>query len=269
MTNLSTDQVIADMRGWTDLKAYFESQKGRWDDDVVSAQAAYAALSNNLIAVADGRHHFEVTWDPASDGSQTGNGGTYPTLASIFADAPDYCFLEINMLASTVYEIDEQVLTGWGQDISFFFTESAAEIANRPTLRFTTYNQNGYNYKNRIRLRRGSTVSFRSVNIDIPGKIEAGDPWSQKACIQGWYFDQPNSVGIYKNAITGADGTALVTAENGSIILVSAFEVSVDGAVSLAALARGAGVISTQSVTLANGASKSIDGTLGTTLIEK
>lgn len=238
------------------------------DAQIAQRQAAYDALGANLIDVADGRHHFVCVLDPASDGSQTGNGGTYPTLQSIFADAPDYCFLQINLLDDAVIEVDQNTLTGFGQDVTFFYTEAANKIANRPVLRFTTYAQNGFNYKNRIRLKRGSSLSFRSVNVEITGKADAALPWSMSAGIQGWYFD-PVQVGFYKCGVSGADGVSVMTSENGAPIIVNAFQVEIDGDVALADVARGCGLISTYTITLSNGGQRSRGGTLGVNLIEK
>ena len=41
----SIEDINALIAGYTDLKAYFEDQKPRWDGDVTAAQAAYAALA--------------------------------------------------------------------------------------------------------------------------------------------------------------------------------------------------------------------------------
>lgn len=62
MTNLSTDQVIADMRGWTDLKAYFEGARGQINADLAAA-ALRVGDTNRLIYVD------QTNGDDANDGT--------------------------------------------------------------------------------------------------------------------------------------------------------------------------------------------------------
>ncbi len=47
----SVEDINALIAGYTDLKAYYEGQKPRWDGDVAAAQAAYAALAANLVGI--------------------------------------------------------------------------------------------------------------------------------------------------------------------------------------------------------------------------
>jgi len=97
MTNLSRDQVIADMRGWTDLKAYFEGIRGQINGDLNAAAAR----------VGDTFRQFYVDAENGSDDNAGTSDAPFKTMQKAVNSSVWGGYLLVCLMSD--YHMDTQV----------------------------------------------------------------------------------------------------------------------------------------------------------------
>jgi hypothetical protein len=117
MTNLSTDQVIADMRGWTDLKAYFEGARG----DIVQR------LNTATQRVGDTFRTYFVDQANGNDGNDGSQASPFKTLQAAASRAVYGGRLRIELLSD--YHMDKIL----------YLRDGAVEIVGRDVKRRITF----------------------------------------------------------------------------------------------------------------------------------
>jgi len=243
---------------------------GFWDGidaDVATRQAAYDALAANLDLVADHRLYFQVTLDPDEVAPTSGYDGVYNDLQAIINDAPIGSHIRVKMAAAKVFETSGYVVMKMHTTLEFFGVDGSAPPGGEPRLKFGAVLFGGNNLLQYIRPDTGCKIIFRSVFVELPAKIDAGQPWIVPHSFTGWFNGIQSAFEFYNSRVFGSDATlSLISNFVGGIVSVSVHNTEID-TVNLVDAAYGIALIAHYSPTLTNGGTLQTGGVLGTTLL--
>lgn len=260
----SIEDINALIAGYTDLKAYFEDQKPRWDGDVTAAQAAYAALAGNLRGVVNTQMYFTATVDPDVVAPTNVAGGTFATLKSAIEAAPAGAYVFLQLIAGKTYPISTAIYLR-NRDVVLNKSGVGANpvIAPRATANATS------NSLDLIVVEAGSLL-FQYCDILLPPKANAALGWSGAKALIGFRAGTTVRLGIAGGIVTSTDPEiGLVNAMVATSIQLGLYQVTLDGPFSAVVRAQDASiVVSKFTVTLLNGASMTDGGTIGTNILQ-
>jgi hypothetical protein len=256
----SIEDINALIAGYTDLKAYFEDQKPRWDGDVSAAQAAYTALSSNLKNVVNTQMNFNVEIDPDAVNPSEVSGGVFTNIGDAIDAAPYGSLVTLNLLAGKEHTVDRGLFLAGRR---LFIKQKGP--GDRPTLKFSAVSDANFNHMRGFDTIGSESITMQSVNIQFPEKDNPALAWSSLRSIIRYTSFGMRIVSLNSCNITGQDNVCVASSVGAGLSLISMNNVIMDGAVfAVGSMSSGVAMFSKQSVTLLNGAGVNEGGTLGT-----
>lgn len=249
-----------------ELLAYFQGQRDQFQADVGQAQADYAALGNDLIGIVGQQMAFTGTVNPDEANPTNIDGGTFTSLRALINAAPCGAYVRAALADDKIHEIEENItIIGKAVEVA-----RAGGGAARPILTPRALVSGGVNQTKRFTQPMGGVLVFSSIDIVMPPKVDAALPWNSfYNVLVDSSLAPAASVRLNGSNFSGQDGAGVVTCNRGTHVNLSVYNATLDGAVVgvLHVGGWGTAIISTQGMTLANGAVAHSGGTLGTDLL--
>ncbi|EEB85844.1 hypothetical protein [Roseobacter sp. GAI101] len=249
----TVEEVAALIDAYTELKAYFDGQKSRWDGELDVARASYGELLGDLNAVFPGKMFFSVTVDPTLQEYSNVNGGTFATIKEAVNASPVGSFVRIYLPYGTEHIINDNIYV-WGRTLTFEGKNSG--LVDRPIIRLGFSSSATHTYRCRFVEAFGCALKFN--NIDI--RPDAHDPTNpqlhtpSEALVSSGGPDIV-SLGFRASILSGDGGFALLAGHYGAFPTLTIHASTLDGNVyGVRGFRAGVGNIGTSALTLTNGA---------------
>lgn len=227
-------------------------------------QAVYDALAGDMVGVVTAQIAFDSFVDPDEAAPTRIAGGTFLTVAEVFAAAPSGCHLRIRLLAGKTHPMTVNVGSD-GRDILVDRygdgDDPALHIQNITGL------ENGSEVYTPAAIIMDHGGSVRLSRLDIQFAPLANDAlWSaeRRGLVRGDNAAKLE-VSVMDCSVVADDGQAMVDVWGGCNADVNAYAVGLDGVFMVRSEALGLARVANQSVTLTNGAAISATTTNVTT----
>ncbi|WP_407496912.1 hypothetical protein [Pseudooceanicola sp. MF1-13] len=263
MVETTYEAQLRQIAAFDDLLEYFQGQKPRWDGDVAAAQAAYAALSGNLKGLISSELSREVHVDSTLDAPV---GATYPTIKEAVDSLPRSSYAVVRLKAGQTHEISAHVNVG-GMTIDFSYTGDLA--LGKPVIKHIAALEGGSNVMYGF-IGHACSIQISTCIIQLP--TESPDPnasWvtSGRSVFSG-SRGRERFAGFQTCTVTGGVPEVtlgVISVYESGYAGLGFFVTTLDGPIS-AVVAASAGVFNIRKTafTLANGATETDGGTLGT-----
>lgn len=233
------------------------------DADIATRQAAYAALSADLVGIVSDQMYFVAYVDPDEANPTNERGGSFTTIKAAVDAAPYGAYVWVSLEAGKSHHVSS------GIDTRSKNIVLAGNSGNRPTIVFESYVAGNLNYVHAFKASTGAAVFLNHVDVALQPKADGALSWGiaqapfQHAVGHAW------DIGWNSGTFTGDDSRALIRADGGMNINLRMNAVTLDGPIyAIGASGSANSLIATQAVTLANGAAlHSGNTTLGVNLL--
>jgi len=260
----SIEDINALIAGYTNLKEYFDAQKPRWDDDVVEAQNAYAALASNLNGVVVSQMNFTATINPNDPAPTNVRAGVFNTIKAAVDAAPQGAFVTLSLVSGATFPIAADI----SLDTKTLRLIKSGVGAN-PIIAPSVYSTGAHNALRKFDMWSGY-LYLQNCDVQFPAKVDAALPWSATSTLVGYHSGSSVRVGIFSSTVTSSEPAhGLASAKVGTQVTLSIYNTTLDGPFSAVAIAfNGVVEISQGAVTLLNGATLTDGGTIGTNILQ-
>jgi hypothetical protein len=249
----STEQVTQLIQSFTDLKTFFQGERGRLEQ-----------ARRDLLLAVESAMYFSGTVDPDNADPDPQDGGTFASLKDLVNASPDGAYVRATLISGRVYEMTENVAVN-GRVLRI---EKSGTAAN-PVIKPQPYEIGASNYSRYFTL-QGGEIIFDEVDIDLSAPAaNPANPFNvARACMVTYVEGASARVGLNSCKVTGADGRGLISVRAGTAAFVSIYNGTFDGSTYIVTdAAYGTAVIAKHSLTLANGAAIADGGTVGQNLL--
>ncbi len=261
----STEQINEMIEANAALSGMWHTQSERWDDEVVAAQSAYAALAGNLKNVVTSMMTFSGTVDPDDPAPTNVDAGTFNTIADLIEMSPRGSHVTVTLKAAKEYPI--AVLANVHNRSLYFIKDGVgANPVIKPVAYVSTTNEN---YLYGFSAVGGGSMLFRDVDIELTGpKSDVGLPWnvSRKALVTP-REGLPIQIGLVNGVVTGSDNARILNGSPACTSIINLSSMTLDGAM-FAVGSVSVAMINTNAVTLSNGAALADGGAIGTNILQ-
>ncbi|UWR20219.1 hypothetical protein [Sulfitobacter pontiacus] len=260
MVETTYEAQVRQIAAFDDLLDYFQAQKPRWDGDVASAQAAYAALSSNLKNVVKNEMNFSVEIDPDAANPSEITGGVFNYIGDAIDAAPRGALVTLNLLAGKEHTVDRGISLLGRQ---LYFKQKG--VGDRPVLKIGAISDENFNHMRGFDTLGSESLTFHNIDIQFPEKNDPALPWSSLRSLVRYTSVGTRIVSLTSCDITGIDNQSIASSVGAGISIVSLNNTVMDGAIyAVSSMSSGVALISKLSLTLQNGAGLNEGGTLGT-----
>ncbi|MGR3435276.1 MAG: hypothetical protein ACU0CO_10365 [Shimia sp.] len=227
------------------------------DADIASRQAAYTALAANLTGIVTAQMHFSATIDPDEAAPTEVDGGTFNTVADAINAAPASALVFVNLIAGKTHPLGETVNL---HNRSVFINKSGAGA--NPVLAPVAWSSTNHNFFHGFGQSVGGRLLIAGTDIALPAKDDPALPWAQGRSLIAYQTPGSANISVNGGTISGDDGQALLSGFLATQCRASLYNCTFDGPIfAVRDLSTSVSTIARASVTLANGAALTSDGT--------
>lgn len=264
MTETTHEALLRQTATAEELLAYFQAQRDQFQADVAEAQGDYAALAADLDALIGSRMDFTATIDPDEAAPTNVDGGTFTTIKAAIDAAPKGSFVTLSLAPGKTFPIDADI---------YIFNRTVHLIRNgggaNPVIAPGVISTGSHNALTNFRMWFGHLM-LTNCDVQFPGKVDAGLPWSSTCTLVQYRTGSRVSVGVINGEVTSSEAEhGLASAKVGTHVVLGIYNSTLDGPLSAVRTANGGVVeISQAAVTLLNGASLTDAGTIGVNILQ-
>ena len=229
------------------------------DADIATRQAAYNALSADLIGIVTDRMRVQIAYSPNEAEADLSDGGHFRDWGELltFANSlPVGCHMLILLPEGETLVMTQIYYEHLYGHRHFDFKATPNNPAVRPKIRVGCYDKVNYNQYYYLNPGNGGSVSLTYVDVEFDTTFNPGIGFSTGKQMFSWNTKQRYSVDLYYCNVTGFDGVDLGMVSAGGHAELSLRSVTIDG--NMYALDRygayGTGILTADAVTLTNGA---------------
>jgi len=246
------------------LKARYEGFLDDADAQIAQRQGAYDGLAADLTGIVESQMDYVATFDPTLSEFSLVRNGTFPTIASAINAAPAGGLVYIKLPAGGEYELDQSV----GFDSRTVFLTKDGQGDN-PVVKPIAYLSGAANYFYGFSAGLGGSIRFHYVDVALPAKIDDALPWTSLATLVRYSHGGFSRASFFVSTITGTDGLGIMSAHLGGVAIIGLYGSTLDGdIIGVKNASTGVAIISSNVVTLANGATLNEGGTIGVNLLK-
>ena len=235
------------------------------DADIDVRRDAYDDLVGDIRNAAAGVLGFEATVDPDIDNPSEIDGGTFNTIGAALAASPASSHVRLVLAAGKDYPLTENFNMA-GRNVQIVYVGNAARPVIKPQAFITAGN------KNRVfgfQFRGAEFMRIDGCDIVMPQKAQANLDWDVAVAL---FFRSPGAqlaMSINSSLITGASPLAITTCAGGGQVNLAVNSVTISGSMSaVSSVQSGVAIISTQNLTMENGAAVTDGGTIGVNILK-